>query len=342
MIGHVGTFYVDRAPDFFALNRARGDTRTIVAELEGKPVGYSCYALREALVAGRPKRVVSGHDFRVDPTLCRPWVAIKISAGVFRRAAEDGCDYFCGMVAHGNVRAIHFTQGGVGSPKLRTGGLFCTFPLWPWRRPPRTRYQIESAREEDIPEIVDLINAHYRDHNFAPRYTPETFSAMLSSSLDYEIGDFFVARDRGEMVAVLGLWDHGRTKKMVLLRLHPALAFLLRLMRLIVRLLRLPLLVPRAGEPISSLYVRHAAVREGRKKAFRDLVHWVSAHTRHHTGGRRLIFAAAHERDTRLWRRAVLRCGVKVILFYHAFRPVSEAEAEALASRPFYDDFSLS
>lgn len=339
----VGSVYIDRSPDFFALDRARGgEVRTIVADLGGRPVGYQSYTIFEARVAGKLIRVASGHDFRVAPDLRRPWVAIKIMAESFRRAAEDGCDYIYGLAAVGNFRALPFSKGGPGWPKLSRSGYFSNFSIRPRRRPPRTRYRIGPAREEDIPEIVELINTHYRDHNLAPNFTPETFRASLSACPDYDIGDLFVARDRQGLAAVLGLWDQGRTKKIVILELHPALAVLFKIAALVVRLLHIPVEIPRMGVPVSNLYIRHAAVREGRKDAFRDLVRWVSAYNRRRTGERRLIFAAAHERDTSLWRRSMLRLGSKFHFFYHAFRPVTEAEAEALASRPFYDDFSLS
>ena len=343
MMSPIGTFFVDRAPDFFALNRARGETiRTFVADLEGRPVGYFCYAVLDLRLAGGPVRVASFHDFRVDPTLRRRKVGTKVVSAVFGQAAKDGVDYLYGMIARGNVKGTSFLGGGPGWPELNLGGMYCNFAVRPRRRPPKTRYRIETAREEDIPEIVDLLNHHYRDHNFAVRFTADTFRAMLSASLDYGIDDFFVAREGGEMVAVAGLWDQGRSKKIVLLELHPVLAVLFRLAALVIRLLHIPLKVPRIGEPISSLYIRHGAVREGKKDAFRDLVHWISARIGRRPEGKRLIFAAAHEKDDRLWKRSTVRQGSKFHLFYQAFREITDAEKKALAQNPFYDDFSLS
>lgn len=342
MITRIGAVYIDRSPDFFALNRARGDTRTIVAELEGKPVGYACYAVRETRVAGRPRRVASAHDFRVDPTLRRRKVGSKIVAELFRRVAEDGCHYIYGMVAMGNRQATPFSMGGPGWPRLPTGGRFFNFSLRPFRRPPRKRYRIEPAREEDIPEIVEIINAQYGDHNFAPCYTPETFSAMLLSSVGYDIENLTVARDGGRIVAVLGVWKQSRAKAIILLKLHPVLSLLFKLTSLIFRLLRIPMNIPRTGEAMSSLYVRHAAAREGRRRAFRDLVRWVTARIRRESGRSPIIFTGAHERDLRFWRGSMIGRGSKFTLYYNPFRDVTDGEEEALSSRPFYDDFSLS
>ncbi len=343
MISRMGSVYIDRSPDFFALNRARGDTRTIVVELEGRPVGYACYAVRDALVAGRPRRVASAHDFRVDPSMRRHKIGSKIVAELFRRVVAEGCDHLYGMLARGNDQATPFTLGGPGWPHFTSGGLLYNFTLRPRRRFPRSKYRIGPACEEDIPEIVEIFNAHYRNHNFAPIYTPETFRTMLSSCVDYDIGDLFVARHKGRILAVLGVWDQKRTKSIVLLRLHPMLSFLFALFRAVTRLLRLSMKAPRNGEPLSSLYVRHSAVREGGEEAFRDLVRWTAAYTRNRLGRMRLIFATAHERDLRLWRSSKLGRGSKFLLYYHSYRPtVSERDIEALSNHPFYDDFSLS
>jgi len=342
MISRTGTVYIDRAPDFFALNRARGETRTIVAELGGRPVGYACYVVHDSLVGGKPMRVASAHDFRVDPSLRRHKVGSKVMAELFQRLAEAGCDYIYGMVARGNEQATPFTLGGPGWPQFSSGGLFYNFMLQPFYRPPRTRYQIEPARAEDVPEIVELINTHYSDHNFAPLYTQETFNTMLSSCVGYDIGDLFVARDHGAIVAVLGVWEQSQAKGIVLLRLNPMLSLIFRLSGLIVRLLRLSIKVPKCGERMSSLYVRHAAAREGSEEAFRDLVRWALVHTRRRYGRTRPIFVGAHERDTRLWQGSMFGRGSKLILYYSSLRPGSDSEAEALSTRPFYDDFSLS
>ncbi len=342
MITRVGAVYVDRSPDFFALNRARGDTRTIVAELEGRPVGYACYVVRETRVDGQTRRVASAQDFRVDPILRRRKVGSRIWGELHRRAAEDGCDYIYWMVALGNRQMAPFSMGGPGWPPMLSGGRFYTFALRPFRNPPRPRYQIEPAREEDIPEIVEIINSQYGDHNFAPYYTPETFSTMLSSSVGYDMGDLIVARDRGKIVAVLGVWEQSRAKALILPKIHPVLSLLFRFTGLLLCLLRLPMKIPRSGEAMSSLCVHHAAAREGSGKAFRDLVRWVMAHTLRKSGRSPIIFAAAHERDLRFWRGSIMGLGSKFIIYYTSFKPASQGEEEALSSRPFYDDFSLS
>lgn len=132
--------------------------------------------------------------------------------------------------------------------------------------------------------MVRFINTHYGEHNFAPCYTPDTFSTMLSSSVGYDIGDLTVTRDRGRIIAVLGMWEQSRAKAIILLKIHPVLSLLFRFTGLILRLLRIPMNIPRSGDAMSSLYVRHAAAREGSGKAFRDLVRWVTAHTRRKTG----------------------------------------------------------
>src|SRR5688500_9066923 len=59
---------IDRAPDFFALNRLEGASwRLAVAEREGEVVGCICSSERECYVNGRVQRIGYVGDLKVHP-----------------------------------------------------------------------------------------------------------------------------------------------------------------------------------------------------------------------------------------------------------------------------------
>lgn len=70
-------------------------------------------------------------------------------------------------------------------------------------------YKIFRATQSDVPALSYLLDLYRRTLGFAPSTDEEAFRAGIASCPGLEVADFRIARYKGEMVAMVGVWEPG-------------------------------------------------------------------------------------------------------------------------------------
>src|SRR5258708_5915116 len=134
----------------------------------------------------------------------------------------------------------------------------------------RSSVRIEPEAETlDPSELLDCLDKHGRNYQFAARWSEREWSALQSLSLKAD--DFRVVRDAGRISACAALWDQRAFKQTVIRGYAPWLAMARPVVNFAARILggsRLPI----AGSTLAHSFVSQLAVEPGRPDALIALV----------------------------------------------------------------------
>jgi len=220
MEGDIG-LAVDRAPDFFALNRLEGDAWRVgvVDGPDGRPVG--CIAVAERVVfhhgAATPAMYVS--DLKVHPDHRGGGVADALSVW-----ARDICVAAHGIgvlafltILAGNQSMARRMDGPRGLPHIdRVATLRThTIPLVWRRRPPAAGVEVRPAGPDDIGAMAALWARVAPGRQFAAVVDAASLAAWIDAAPGLAIADYRVAhRPDGELAGFLGVWDQSAIKRL--------------------------------------------------------------------------------------------------------------------------------
>ncbi len=262
---------IDRDPDFFALLRLRGASRVFVAALGCQVVGCISAALRIVYVGAVPETIAYVGDMKVHPKFSGSRVAVRVIQALEADLRSNGVDVCFSVVAEGNRRAMPLFEGRLGIPRWTPLGKFLVDELLPTPFRGRSEhYRIETAQHADLPDIAALLDRFHRSRQFAPQLAEMEIADTLSA------GGTFVAREGRQIVATLTVSDMGPMKRNVLLDAPRAVKGSLALLRFATA--PLPgFIVPRIGDPLRLLSVRHAACDAGHQAALTALLQWARA-----------------------------------------------------------------
>ena len=222
---------IDRAPDFFALNRLEGEHwRVGVAETETAGiVGCVAVAERAAYVRGEPRHTAYISDLKVHPRF-------RGQAGPGDMGAADALSRYCVDVCRemgpdvpalltilaGNRAMERRITGPRGLPRLRR---FATVrahsvPLLWKRGAPRgcatggRRIDVAAAQERDLEEMAALWTRVAPGRQFAPVFDAPTFAAWIATAPGLSLSDYLLARGPGgRLLGFLALWDQACFKR---------------------------------------------------------------------------------------------------------------------------------
>jgi predicted N-acetyltransferase YhbS len=257
---------IDRDPDFFALLRLRGAGRVFVAARGREVVGCISAALRTVYVGAVPERIAYVGDMKVHPKFSGSRVAVRVIQALEADLRSNGIDVCFSVAAEGNRRVTPLFEGRLGIPRWTTLGRFLVDELLPTPFPDRSKhYRIETAQAADLAVIAALLDRFHRSRQFAPQLADIEVADTLSA------GGTFVARHGGEIVATLSVSDMGPMKRNVLLDAPGVMKGSLALLRF--GTAPLPgFVVPRIGDALRLLSVRHAACDAGHQAALAALL----------------------------------------------------------------------
>jgi predicted N-acetyltransferase YhbS len=257
---------IDRDPDFFALHRLRGASRVFVAARGREVVGCISATLRTVYVGGVPETIAYVGDMKVHPKFSGSRVAVRLIQALEADLRSNGIDVCFSVVAEGNRRAMPLFEGRLGIPRWTPLGRFLVDEFLPSPFLGRSKhYRIETAQPADLPAIAALLDRFHRSRQFAPQLTEMEIADTFSAS------GTFVARQGRQIVATLTVSDMGPMKRNVLLDAPRAIKGSLALLRFAVA--PLPgFIVPRIGDALRLLSVRHAASDAGHQAALAALL----------------------------------------------------------------------
>lgn len=241
MNGHLA-LCIDRAPDFFALNRLGGGPwRVGVIDGDTGPVACVAVARRRVFLGGRPTDVGYVGDLKVHPAFRRRGAA-RALAGWAVGAVRDivGSDApLVATVLSGNA-AVEALQRDFapGARRLATIRSHSISLLWRRRTPPLT---VRVAEPADVPAMVALWRRLAPSRQFAPVH--DHFPVATSPGLEYLVAQ----RPGGELAGFTGLWDQHRLKQMRVTGYSPRLAAARLAFNLAAPIFRVPPLPPPGG-----------------------------------------------------------------------------------------------
>jgi predicted N-acetyltransferase YhbS len=263
---------IDRDPDFFALLRMRGESIVYAAVRGREVIGCISAALRTVYISGVPETAAYVGDMKVHPRFSGSRIALRLIQALEAHLRLSGIDLCFSVVADGNQRAMPLFEGRLGIPPWASLGRFVVKELLPSPfQGSAGRYDIRAAEPHDLTAVARLLDRFHRSRQFAPRLTEEEIAVTLRRSEEGPVSMTVVARKNGGIVATLSLLDTAAVKRNVLLSAPRSARAAVALLRL----LAAPFpgfCVPRVGDPLRLLTVRHFACEDGHEEALRLLV----------------------------------------------------------------------
>jgi hypothetical protein len=225
---------IDRAPDFFALNRLAGD-RWAVAVADGPagvPVACVATAERRAWVHGRPVTIVYAGDLKVHPEFRDTRTADSLErfvAETARDAAGDSTPVLLTVLA-GNAAMERRAAGPRGLPRLQRFASLHSLAiplLWERGGGEVADLCVERATDHHIEEMADLWGALAHTRQFTAALDAERLAHWIDAAPGLAIDDYLLARDRrGRLLGFVGMWDQREIKTLRVLRYSRRLSLL--------------------------------------------------------------------------------------------------------------------
>lgn len=254
----------DRSPDFFLRSRVYESYKVYVAEEEGKIVGTVGATLKEINMG---EDVVKGayiYDLRVHPAFRGRGIGSELVQQVM--AEENEADLACGIIMEENYPSIALFRQ-LGFQNIHDI-LFLNVPLY--KRREQVASQVRKMTADDVPSVVDLINDHYRNHDFFVPLSIDNFLNRTRQLTDYGFQGIQVVGVENRIVACAGLWDYSRIFRTSVLRATPRLKMLSYVLRF-ANLFTSTMKLPSVGEFFRLMYVTDFAFT-GEAGPVRDLI----------------------------------------------------------------------
>jgi ribosomal protein S18 acetylase RimI-like enzyme len=259
---------IERAPDFFALNRLEGDHgRLAVAERAGEVVGCAAFCERRVFVNGREMRTGYAGDLKVHPRHRDTHVADALS-----HWAEAACRDLPARapalitVLAGNRVMERRLAGPRGIPRFNKVGTIRTHSvaiLWNRRRADRrggASINTAPARWSDIEEMARLWDRVARERQLAPVMDGNALSSWIRRAPGLDIADYRLARSaNGELLGFFAVWDQRSFKQLTVVGYSPRMAAARRAFNIFAPLVGAEPL-PATGSPLRCATILHTCV----------------------------------------------------------------------------------
>jgi hypothetical protein len=336
---------IDRAPDFFALNRLEGD-RWKVAVVDGphrRPIACVATAERRAWLHGRPTTVVYAGDLKVHPEFRDMRTADALErfvVDVARESAGESTPVLLTVLA-GNTAMERRTLGPRGLPKLERFATLHSYAiplLWRRRVFDSANIRVEHASDADLDEMAGLWREIAPSRQFMAVLDADALRRWIDSAPGLGIGDYLVARDRHErVIGFVGLWDQREIKTLHVLRYSPALSALRGVVNALAPFVGATP-PPPVGQPLRYASAVHLCVPTDRPDVLRALV--LAAYDRLHGTGRVFMSVALDARESLVTGLRGLLATPTVIHAY-ATTPRGAWTGAPLGDRPLHFETAL-
>jgi hypothetical protein len=277
MEGDIG-LAVDRAPDFFALNRLEGDAWRVgvVDGPEGRPVGCIAVAERRVYFNGEPTPAMYVSDLKVHPAHRGGGAADALSVwarDVCVAAHGPGVVAFLTILA-GNQAMARRMDGPRGLPHIERVATLRThtIPLLWRRRPPSADVDVGQARPEDVADMAALWSRVGPKRQFATVVDERSLAAWIEAAPDLALSDYRLARrPDGALAGFMGVWDQSATKRLRVTGYSPKLGAVRRMFNVAAPLVGATRLPP-PGRPLRNLSAVQVCVPPADPGVLRALV----------------------------------------------------------------------
>lgn len=269
---------VDRAPDFFALNRLEGDSWRVGVAVtgDGDVVGCVAVATRTAFVTGVPAQVAYVSDLKVHPAYRNGMVADALSAYASGASRElGGHDVPISLtILAGNRAMERRVDGPRGLPILRRVATIRAHAVsLLWRRGiPGSSMTVAPGTERDLEEMAALWQEVAPTRQLASCYDADSLSEWIHAAPALDIGGYLLARRRdGRLAGFLGMWDQAEFKQLRVTGYSARLATFRAGFNTVAPLIGAAAL-PAVGAPLRHLTAVHVCVARDEPQVLRALL----------------------------------------------------------------------
>ena len=264
------TLTLEREPDYFVDAGLPGtEKQTIIANEGGRVVCVGSCATRERFVNGQPHRVGYLGGLRLDVRVTGRFDILRRGYEFFRELQVDNPgDFYFTSIAADNVPARKFLERGLpGMPAYEFIGEFVT-ALLPVKNFVPVRDGLETDNL-DFNELLECLDKHGRDYQFAACWSARELSAL--QSLNLKADNFRIVRDGGRILACAALWDQRTFKQTVICGYAPWPARTRPVVNFAADIIGTPRL-PAVGSTLAQAFLSHFAIAKGRMDALPRLV----------------------------------------------------------------------
>ncbi len=335
---------IDRAPDFFALNRLEGDRWkvAVVDGATGDPVACVATAERRVWMHGRSVAAVYAGDLKVHPDFRDTRTADALErfvAETARATAGDRTPVLLTVLA-GNAAMERRAAGPRGLPRLHHFGTLHSFaiPLL-WRRAADVAgIRVQPAAPRDLEEMADVWSSIAPTRQFTSTLEADGLARWIDSATGLAIDDYLLARDQGgRLLGFAGMWDQRGLKTLRVLRYSPSLAVLRSLMTVAAPFVGAPA-PPEIGAPLHYASAVHLCVPLDRADVLRALV--LAAYNRLRSSDRVFMNVALDAREAiTVGLRGLL--ATPTAIHAYATMPRGAWDGPALDDRPLHFETAL-
>lgn len=280
------TLRMDRAPDFFSLNRLEGErTHLGVVDLHGvgrdkKIVG--CIALSERRSYVNAVETITGYggDFKVHPDYRTTGIADSLMRYATNRCRNmpAGTPVMITVLA-GNrsmERRLAGPRGLARFEKLATIRTHSITVLWKRRVRPPAGVNIARARWSDLDEMLTLWNSVAPERQLSPVLDTTSMAKMIASAPGLHISSYMLARgSNGKLLGFFALWDQSQVKQMYVESYSRRMAIVRNCFNALSPLVGSEPM-PATGEPLRHRTVYNVCVSADRAEVLRALL--ITAH----------------------------------------------------------------
>ncbi|MFN2566173.1 MAG: hypothetical protein ABR499_14345 [Gemmatimonadaceae bacterium] len=333
---------MDRAPEFFALNRLEGDAWRVgvAVDADGSVVGCVAVARRRVWVNGVETTTAYVGDLKVLPA-----ARGSGAADLLTEYARETSATLCGAdapvvltILAGNRRMEHRTRGPRGTPVLARFATLAVaaVPLL-WERRERVGgLSVRSASSADAEAMAALWREVAPGRQLASVIDAESLAVWVARAPGLALSDYLLAYDaRGRLRGFVGVWDQASFKQMRVVSYSARLALARRAINLTAPLVGAARL-PEPGEALPALASVHVCATDA--AALRALL--LEAYRRHR-GGRYAFLTVGLDHGDPL--RAATRGLLAQPTIVHAYVTTARGTGDpaSLAGRPLHHETAL-
>ncbi|GLU42652.1 GNAT family N-acetyltransferase [Allomuricauda sp. NBRC 101325] len=282
MSGKMG-LRIDRFPNFFDLNRLRGETHVYVAEEAGEILG--CISVSDQLffVEGEKYPLYYISDFKVAKNHRKRGIGLQLTHEVVKYLDQKHADFAFLNVAKGNKRPFVFFSNRGDYPDFENIGTFETYEFVGSKRQ-KIVQGLTLETTEVTPEIIEYFNAFYAKLQLARVVTADELKNT----------ELVVVRKDSEIVGAMALIDTMGLKQNVVLKIPNLLKVGVFLLNGIAKIMGWSSL-PKEHEPVKMLYMKFLAVSSYDKQIISFLVSY--AKNQVYKKGYSFVSIGFHQRD---------------------------------------------
>jgi N-acetylglutamate synthase-like GNAT family acetyltransferase len=259
-----------RKTDILARYRMYDNWKVVVAEEDGIIAGWTGWTIKSDPV--QEKRYAYLAEVMVHPGFRRKGVATKLVEEAERNAHEAECDHIYCLIYAPNDETNYASSTlfeGLGYSNV-TEVKSCSLSLYK-KENLSEDISLERIQKGKIDYAAGLINDHYSGYSHFWPYTAQSLEATIEKIPDYGLDNFWVAKDKGKVVACAGLWDCSAVAEFCYAIEPTSWKIMGMVFGFLGRFMKLPK-IPKEGEYLHFEYLTHHAFDRQYPEAMQSLL----------------------------------------------------------------------